>query len=180
LITFHLFCSALFRKRARAQKGKRAYAIKVLNGPAQENKSINIGVMTSLRLPHGFTVLGAHTHAQDSLDFIESMVRAVEEGIVTQQSVVVMDNAPIHMSQEALVFVHDLFRSVGARLVLLPTYSPELNPCELVFGMIKGYLYSRKGNASLLGEIAEGCATISWDHVFNMYYKCIFGATDEF
>lgn len=136
--------------------------------------------MTSLRLEHGFAVLGAHNHAQDSLDFIESMVRAVQEGIVTNQSVVVMDNAPIHMSEDALVFVHDLFHSVGARLVLLPTYSPELNPCELVFAMMKGYLYSRKGGGSLLNEMAQACATISWDHVFNMYYKCIFGATDEF
>ena len=66
-----------------------------------------------------------------------------------------------------------LLDGVGARLVFLPTYSPELNPCELVFGQVKNYLPFRRGHRSFLNEMALGFAEVSWQNVFNYYSKCI-------
>ena len=43
--------------------------------------------------------------------------------------VVVMDNASIHHVQR----VYDIITGVGARLVFLPPYSPDLMPLEEVF-----------------------------------------------
>jgi len=170
----------LHRKRARGPKGERAYACKIRYGPSLENKTFNCGVMTSLRCPKGFVILNAEHTAQRSEHFIEAMVNAVERGIVVQGSVVVLDNAPTHMSMESLVFVYQLFETVGARLVLLPTYSPELNPCELLFAMIKNSLYKGRRTGSLLEEVGRACQRVTWDNVFEMYHKCIFGAIDEF
>lgn len=51
-------------------------------------------------------------------------------------SVVVMDNASIHHTQPVV----DLIESIGAHLVFLPPYSPDLNPVELVFGKVKSTL----------------------------------------
>lgn len=51
-------------------------------------------------------------------------------------SIVVMDNASIHHSQA----IFDLISSVGALLIYLPPYSPDLNPIEEAFSSVKSYL----------------------------------------
>jgi len=69
----------------------------------------------------------------------------VEKDLLTQllpfngsnsKSVVVMDNASVHHSQAIL----DLVSSVGAILIYLPPYSPDLNPIEEAFSYVKAYL----------------------------------------
>ena len=52
------------------------------------------------------------------------------------QSVVVMDNASIHHLER----VYDIITGVGARLVFLPPYSPDLMPLEEVFSKVKAAL----------------------------------------
>jgi len=54
--------------------------------------------------------------------------------------VVVMDNLGSHKGKA----VRQLIRSVGARLLFLPPYSPDLNPIEQVFAKLKTLL--RKAN----------------------------------
>ena len=55
---------------------------------------------------------------------------------VNPRSVVVMDNASIHH----LARVQDIITGVGARLVFLPPYSPDLMPLEEVFAEVKALL----------------------------------------
>jgi putative transposase len=53
-----------------------------------------------------------------------------------------MDNAVFHKSQKT----KDLIESVGAKLLFLPPYSPDLNPIEKKFGSLKRF---RQYNAHL-------------------------------
>ena len=55
---------------------------------------------------------------------------------VIPRSVVVLDNASIHHSAH----VQDIVTRVGARLVFLPPYSPDLMPLEEVFAEVKALL----------------------------------------
>jgi transposase len=55
--------------------------------------------------------------------------------------VVVMDNLGSHKSRA----IRDAIRSVGARLVFLPPYSPDLNPIEQVFAKLKTLLRKAEG-----------------------------------
>ena len=55
---------------------------------------------------------------------------------VNPRSVVVLDNASIHH----LAHVQDIITGVGARLVFLPPYSPDLMPLEEVFAEVKALL----------------------------------------
>ena len=55
---------------------------------------------------------------------------------VNPRSVVVMDNASIHH----LARVQDIITGVGARLVFLPPYGPDLMPLEEVFAEVKALL----------------------------------------
>ena len=52
------------------------------------------------------------------------------------RSIVVMDNAKIHMYPELCTAIS----SAGALLLFLPPYSPELNPIEVSFGLLKRWI----------------------------------------
>lgn len=60
--------------------------------------------------------------------------------------IVIMDNLGSHKSKA----VRQAIRSVGARLLFLPLYSPDLNPIEQVFAKLKHLL--RKAQARTLEE----------------------------
>ena len=52
---------------------------------------------------------------------------------INPQSIVIMDNASIHHVDTNI----DLIESVGAKVIFLPPYSPDLNPLETVFHKVK-------------------------------------------
>ncbi|KAF4133866.1 DDE superfamily endonuclease, partial [Phytophthora infestans] len=59
------------------------------------------------------------------------------------RSIVVIDNAKIHMYRE---LEHVIYQT-GARLIYLPPYSPQLNPIEVIFGLLKRWVQK---NANLV------------------------------
>lgn len=145
-----------------------------------DNSTFNMGVMTDLSSVRGFHILNVEAHAQDSFNFVAAMISAVRRGIVRNGSVVVFDNARIHSAEHMFDFVSELFSSVGALILFLPSYSPELQPCELLFGAVKNRLYRTKGNGSLLGEVANSFRLVSREQIINMYADCILGAIEEY
>lgn len=52
------------------------------------------------------------------------------------KSIVILDNAKIHMYRELEAAIHQ----TGARLLFLPPYCPELNPIEVCFGSLKKWI----------------------------------------
>jgi transposase len=161
-------------------KGQRAYALKETFGPAPDNTTFNMGVMTDLSSQRGFHILNVEAHAQNAFNFVDAMISAVERGIVRTGSVVVFDNARIHSAEGLFDFVAELFRSVGALIIFLPSYSPELQPCELLFAAVKNRLYRTKGNGSLLEEVASSFRLVSREQIINMYKACILEAIEEY
>jgi transposase len=73
-----------------------------------------------------------------------------------------MDNASIHHVED----VQDLIEGVGARLLFLPPYSPDLNPVEGVFSQIKSIM---KENHTLF-EVAS-CPRALLTMLFGMISK---------
>jgi transposase len=65
--------------------------------------------------------------------------------------IVVMDNLPAHKGDA----VRKLIEDKGAQLMLLPPYSPDLNPIELAFSKLK----------ALLRKAAERTVGALWDRI---------------
>ena len=76
------------------------------------------------------------------LGFIEQCLCPV----LRKGQVVIMDNVAFHQVSG----VKEAIEKVGARLVYLPPYSPELNPIEPMWGKLKNYL--RKASARTLDK----------------------------
>lgn len=55
----------------------------------------------------------------------------------------------------------------------LPAYSPELNPCELVFGMVKNALRARGGVECLTEDIIDAFGAVSMENMINFYRHCL-------
>jgi transposase len=70
-------------------------------------------------------------------DRIDALFRAYVEQILVPtlrpSDVVVMDNLGSHKG----IAVRKAIRAAGAHLLFLPSYSPDLNPIEQVFGKLK-------------------------------------------
>lgn len=70
-------------------------------------------------------------------DFVRSTLipKMVFNG-TNPHSIVVMDNLSVHRVREIV----ELFKTSGILVLLLPPYSPDLNPIEEAFSYIKSYL----------------------------------------
>lgn len=68
-------------------------------------------------------------------DFIEQLLQHCGRW-PEPKSVLVMDNASFHHSER----VRELCEGAGVRLEFLPPYSPDLNPIEDFFGVLKGFI----------------------------------------
>jgi len=75
--------------------------------------------------------------AVNALSF-EAFVEQVLVPKLTAGDVVVMDNLSSHKGQA----VRRRIESVGARLLYLPPYSPDLNPIEMAFAKLKQLIRS--------------------------------------
>ncbi len=72
---------------------------------------------------------------QDSVNgqSFEAFIREYLLPVLNPGDVVVWDNLPVHKMET----IKALVKSCGARIVLLPPYSPELNPIELLWSKLK-------------------------------------------
>jgi transposase len=93
---------------------------------------------------------------------------------------IVMDNAPIHTSQEISAMVADR----GYRSVYLPPYSPELNPIEKFWTIVKNKVKRSQFNDTedLITRISEACNSVPPKHLrafvqhsVNVFEKCLNG-----
>ena len=101
----------------------------------------------------------------------------VFSGFMSRGDIMVADNASIHY-QGKNSDLHDIFSSVGIDLILLPTYSLELNPIELVFNIVvqlftlkfnEMTIYCDNNAINLLAQVAN---SISPETIFSYYTKC--------
>lgn len=73
-------------------------------------------------------------------DFSEFVLRAVEMGALQAGDVLALDNAAVHLGADSFPILEEHLTHCNIEIKLLPAYSPELNPVELVFARVKNFL----------------------------------------
>jgi transposase len=122
----------LTRLYGRAAPGQRVYD----QVPGDQGGNVStIGAMGLEGIRTGLSVPGA-IDGETMLFFVEELLAPT----LKRGDIVVMDNNPIHKLDE----IEDAIEAVGAWVLFLPPYSPDLNPIELCWAKVKSRLRSLK------------------------------------
>ena len=121
-----------FRRYARSKRGTKA----VVKLPFSRGERVSV----LAALDHkGFlswkSTRGTFTRKKFHDAFSEKVVPFLNPWPLPR-SIVIMDNAKIHLYNELVDSIHQC----GARLIFLPPYSLELNPIEVCFGLLKRWI----------------------------------------
>jgi len=84
--------------------------------------------------------LGLREESNTQYDFAWFIVDAIECGALVDGDVLVMDNAGVHQGDDSFEIIFQTCLRLGITVRFLPAYSPEFNPCELVFATVKAIL----------------------------------------
>ena len=122
------------RARARALRGERA----IVTEPFETGKNISvIGALTLKGARAQMAIEGAIDGQA-----LEQYVRHILVPELHSKDIVIWDNAPIHRSTS----VRRLIEATGARILPLPSYSPDFNPKENCISKVKAELKRIKAN----------------------------------
>jgi transposase len=105
-------------------------------------------------------------------DFADFVINALKFNYMGRGDILVVDNWSGHFcndNKEALEILQEEF---GFLIVFLPAYSPELNPCEFVFGQIKKLCRKFFDHPTLLQNIIAACARVTIDHIQAYFRHC--------
>jgi transposase len=139
----------------------------------RNGKVRSVILLTSLSDPRGELYYEFVEGTTTARTFRNFLARAVQAGWIGTNDKVIMDNAKVHHGQDVLPEIDMLLNLAGARRVNLPAYSPELNPCEFVFGEMKRYLRTHASNGRFTAlRIHEALQRIPKEHIIATYLHC--------
>jgi transposase len=107
------------------------------------------------------------------VDFIEFIISCVEDKHLVEGDILILDNAPIHTGVLVDQILSPILQKAGIEIRFLPTYSPELNPCELVWAFVKNKLRNDRIFTSLNASLAVFFALLGEDKMKSFYKHCI-------
>jgi len=119
-------------------------------------------------------VLDIKQGTNDAWDFLSFIFICLEKQYLIKDDVLILDNAPIHTSQEILELLNSIEEIFQIQIKFLPKYSPELNPVELFWGQLKNHLRCYNNGSSLISQIVSFSSCWNINRVLNCYSHCLF------
>ena len=158
--------TSMTRPRARAPKGKRAY------GKVPRNRGKNTTLIASMTLAGAVGTSMAVEGATDK-EVFEAYVEHFLAPTLQEGQLVVMDKLGAHRTQK----VRELIEERGAKLWLLPSYSPDLNPIEEAFSKIKALLKKAKARTreALLEALSRALRAVTPEDTKGWFAHCGYG-----
>jgi len=99
---------------------------------------------------------------------------AIRQEYLVDGDYLILDNAPVHSEFDSLEAAERLCADHHIRIRFLPKYSPELNPCELCFNIIKSYLRNERDLSNPVWlETCLGIRRITLEKNISFYKKCL-------
>jgi len=142
------------------------------------HQSVHVTLFTSLtRRPVPFSV-ETHESMNTARSFLAAVRNAINSGLFVHGDFLILDGARVHFSMETIDELMEILRAAGVTPILLPPYSPELNPCELCFNVVKNLLrtsaHRRPRNSDLARHIVEALiATVSVENLMSFYIHSV-------
>lgn len=137
----------------------------------------SITLMTSLTEDDGIPfIFNYRIESNDQWDFLEFLLTACENGSLCFGDFLILDNAAVHGGMDSFELLMDIIEYFGIRLIYLPAYSPELNPCELVFSLMKQAIRGCPSSElpDILERVLQGLAVVTPSKVLAFYKHCIY------
>lgn len=161
---------AMIRWYARSPKGQRAV------GDRRSQRGQNVSLVNALSLRGSMaplTILGA----MDGLTFESYIVRRVAPNL-WPGAVLIVDNSSTHQATAA---VNAALDAVGARLMLLPPYSPDFSPIEPFWSKVKTLLNAVGAHTYDLLKEAIGSAytQVTLEDIRNWFTKDCYCTSSE-
>ena len=151
---------------SRSKIGERAL------GKAPRNHGTNLTVVGAIALD-GLRCMMAYEHGTTKQAFLKFVTDALVPSL-HKGDVVVMDNLNAHYAEG----VREAIEAVGASVLYLPPYSPELNPIEHTWSKLKALL--RRAEARTLRTLAAALNTskaeISRSDLLGWFENCGYSA----
>jgi transposase len=149
------------RLYARAEGGARAVDSTPLNTPT------NTTIISSIRIDGdcAYTTFSGANNGERFKKYLKNtLVDSLKPG-----DVVIMDNSKAHKVDG----VKALIESVGATVLYLPPYSPDLNPIEQMWSKIKAFLRKTKARSveKLLNSIPDAFSSVSFSDISGWFIK---------
>jgi len=138
-----------------------------------DSETYTVTLLTSLANNNAPFAFYMKEGTNNQWDFLEQIADFIELGDLVCGDTLVCDNCGIHGALDTLDPLLELLSAAGVNLIFLPTYSPELNPCELVFAEVKNALRNNRGNGSFDREILYAFSQVTTPGMFLMYMQCI-------
>lgn len=147
---------------ARAIQGQRAV------GHKPRNTGENISLLGALSLDGLIATMSVKGSV--NTDVFLTYLTQVLLPQLWQGAIVVVDNLKVHHATA----VRQIIEAVGARLVFLPPYSPDLSPIELCWSKVKQLLRSQSARTyeALHQAITHSICDVTEDDAFGWFAHC--------
>lgn len=167
----HVISRDLGNRRVLGLVGKRTYTReRTLNAP-----SASLTLLTSLVDDIPFFI-DYRIQSNTQWNFADFLLLACKGGYLTEGDYLIMDNASVHCGMDSYEVVNSILDTFGVKIIKLPTYSPELNPCELIFAQIKRHIRiqrCREQPDNLCSEVIESLSNVTRENIYNYTVKCV-------
>ena len=166
----HFSSRKLFRERGSAPRNK----IIKYRGNISDSRTYNVTLLTNLDQNSPISI-SMRKSKNDQYSFLCFMLKCLNTGKLKHGDFLILDNASVHRGKATFPLINKLLLRKGVRLLFLPRYSPELNPCELVFSTVKHRLRcNRDPKKDFLLELVKAFTKITHITLKKMFGKCIF------
>jgi len=166
----HLVSKDLYRNLGLGPIGEPVIMLRGGNLSERYTVTLLTDIAEASSKPPVYVTLTKESH--DQYNFLEAIVGALETGHLVRGDILFTDNAKAHVAHNTFELIFDLLSKAGVRWIYLPKFSPEYNPCELVFAQLKKKLRDYRGDENFLWELSLALASIKRKTVINYYRHC--------
>jgi transposase len=108
-------------------------------------------------------------------DYLAFITAAIAASCLQKGDYLIADNASIHFGAATRTQLQELLAENDVTYLFLPTYSPELNPCELVFAYCKHYIRTHCCPTDQVHNLLlTALVALQRNHVVAYYEHCVY------